>query len=259
MPIFSLDNAEHDLGGELLCQITERPIINLRILGRSEMPTCECHAAVYGTGNNITLKGDMIRRGLICSLEALDERPELREFQRDVLRQIASNRSTYVAGGLTIIRAYLAAGAPRVCGPFGSYADWSRMVRSPLVWLGEPDPVTSIDATRAEDADLADLGEFIDLWVSQLRVDGTTYLSARLVEIANEPPSPGDFNGPLLKQFFLRVAADKNGEVSSKRLGEWLRRMSGRVVTRPADGRRYQLIREQSHSNRACFRLLDLG
>jgi putative DNA primase/helicase len=259
VPIFSLDNAEHDLSGELLCQITERPIVNLRILGRSEMPTCECHAAVFGTGNNITLKGDMIRRGLICSLEALDERPELREFQKDVLRQIASNRSAYVAAGLTIMRAYLAAGAPRMCGPFASYAEWSRMVRSPLVWLGEPDPVESTDAIRAEDTDLADLGELIELWVSELRVGDTAYLSARLVEIAHEPRAPGDLNPPALKEFFLRVAGDKDGKISTKRLGEWLRRMSGRVVTCVANGRRYQLAREQSHAHRACFRLVDLG
>ena len=259
VPIFSLDNAEHDLSGELLCQITERPIVNLRILGRSEMPTCECHAAVFGTGNNITLKGDMIRRGLICSLEALAERPELRKFDKDVLKQIASNRSAYVAAGLTIMRAYLAAGAPRMCGPFASYAEWSRMVRSPLVWLGEPDPVESTDAIRAEDTDLADLGELIELWVSELRVGDTAYLSARLVEIAHEPRAPGDLNPPALKEFFLRVAGDKDGKISTKRLGEWLRRMSGRVVTCVANGRRYQLAREQSHAHRACFRLVDLG
>ena len=51
----------------------------------------------------------------------------------------------------------ITAGAPEVCGPFGSYAEWSRMVRSPLVWLGEPDPVGSIETTQAEDAELADL------------------------------------------------------------------------------------------------------
>jgi putative DNA primase/helicase len=259
VPIFSLDNTEHDLSGELLCQITERPIVNVRILGRSEMPTCECHAAVFGTGNNITFKGDMIRRGLICNLEALDERPELREFNRDVLRQIAGNRSTYVAAGLTIMRAYLAAGAPRVCGPFASYAEWSRMVRSPLVWLGEPDPVESTDAIRAEDIDLADLSELIELWVQQLRVNDTTYLSASLVAIANEPPSPGDLNPPWLKELFLHVAGSKDGNISTRRLGEWLRRMSGRVVARAADGHKYQLVREQGRSHYACFRLVDLG
>ena len=33
-PIVSLDNCTHDLGGELLCQLTERPVVKIRILGR---------------------------------------------------------------------------------------------------------------------------------------------------------------------------------------------------------------------------------
>jgi len=57
IPIVSLDNCIHDLEGELLCQVTERPMIRIRILGRSEMPLCECHTVVYATGNNITFKG----------------------------------------------------------------------------------------------------------------------------------------------------------------------------------------------------------
>src|SRR5262249_11333507 len=47
IPIVSLDNCIHDLEGELLCQLTERPVIRIRILGRSEMPPCECHTAVF--------------------------------------------------------------------------------------------------------------------------------------------------------------------------------------------------------------------
>src|SRR5262249_33543900 len=94
---------------------TERPVIRIRILGRSEMPPCECHTAVFATGNNITFKGDMVRRGLVCNLEALDERPELRSFQNDALDIAAANRSTYVAAALTIVRAYLAGGSPKVC------------------------------------------------------------------------------------------------------------------------------------------------
>ena len=145
--IVSLDNVMHDLGGELLCQLTERPVIKIRILGRSEMPECESHTAVFATGNNVTFKGDMVRRGLVCNLEALTERPELREFKKDALDRAASHRGAYVAAALTVIRAYLTAGAPRVCGPFGSYTAWSRMVRSPLVWLGEPDPIASMDSS----------------------------------------------------------------------------------------------------------------
>ena len=57
------------------------------------------------------------------------------------------------------------------------------MVRSPLVWLGEPDPVASVDATMAEDPNLADLRELFEWWRGELRLD-EDYLSARLVEIA---------------------------------------------------------------------------
>lgn len=147
-PIVSLDNCTHDLDGELLCQFTERPLVKIRILGRSETPECECRTAVFVTGNNITLKGEMNRRHLVCNLEALVERPELREFKRDALEQAAEHRAEYIAAIFTIIRAYLAAGSPRICGPLGSYAAWSKLVRSPLVWLGEPDPIASMDAAR---------------------------------------------------------------------------------------------------------------
>jgi putative DNA primase/helicase len=258
IPIVSLDNVTHDLGGELLSQLTERPLIKIRILGRSEMPDCECHAAVFSTGNNVTFRADMGRRGLICNLETFEERPELHEFQKDVLKQIAANRSVYVAAGLTIMRAYLAAGAPRVCGPLGSYAAWSRMVRSPLVWLGEPDPTTSLEAIRAEDPDLANLHEFIELWIgSDLKINNEAYHTARIAEVACEQPA--GFNRPVFKELLQQIAADKNGEVSNRRLGEWLRRMSGRIVIGRADGHKYQLVREQGRSGFARFRLLDLG
>jgi hypothetical protein len=240
IPMISLDNCTHDLGGEFLCQIAERPVVKIRILGRSETPDCEVHTAVYATGNNITFKGDMVRRGLVCNLETLDERPELRKFDRDTLRQAAASRGTYVAAALTVMRAYLAAGAPPVCGPFGSYAEWSQMVRGPLVWLGEPDPVASVDATQAEDPELADLREMVDQWRDELKLD-EPYASASIIEAASA--APAGFNPPVFKQLLLRIAGDKDGNISAKRLGEWLRRNIGRVA-RGSDGRKYWLVRK---------------
>ena len=252
----SLDNCTHDLGGELLCQVAERPVVKIRILGRSEMPDCEVHTAVYATGNNITFRRDMIRRGLVCNLETLDERPELRVFYRNTLRQAAADRGAYVAAGLTIMRAYLAAGAPPVCGPFGSYPEWSQMVRSPLVWLGEPDPIASIDTTQAEDPELADLREVIDQWRDELKLD-EPYGSASIVEAASA--APAGFNPPAFKQLLLRIAGGKDGNISAKRLGEWLRRSSGRVA-RGSDGKKYWLVREQHvHDGRARFRLREVA
>jgi hypothetical protein len=231
IPIFSLDNCTHDLEGELLCQLTERPLVNVRILGRSEMPPCECRSTVFATGNNITFKGDMIRRGLVCNLEALDERPELRVFDKDALEVAAANRGVYVAAGLTIVRAYLAAGSPTVCGPFGSYSAWSVMVRSPLVWLDELDPVISMEGIRGEDAVLNSMREFFGLWLDFGLDLETPYLTTTIIEEACV--APPNYWGPMaFKQFLLRIAASKGNPnaISPERLGHWLRKISGRIA-----------------------------
>jgi hypothetical protein len=262
--IVSLDNCVHDLEGELLCQVTERPVIRIRVLGRSEMPLCECHTVVYAIGNNITFRGDMIRRGLVCNLEAMDERPELRQFQDDALELVAADRGAYVAAALTIVRAYLCAGSPSVCPPFGSYAAWSTMVRSPLVWLGEPDPVISMEGLRDEDIELANIREFFGFWMEYGLALDTPYVTADIIEEATAA-APSNYWGPReFKPFLLRIAAAKGDatKVSAERLGHWLRRISGRIVKlTDVQGmeRRYRLIREQDRLKRACFRLIRLS
>ena len=251
--LISLDNCTHDLSGELLCQLSERPVVRIRVLGQSAMPSCECHTMVFATGNNIGFRGDMVRRGLVCDLEALDERPELRKFDNDALEAATIDRADYLAASFTIIRAYLAAGAPEVCGPLGSYSAWSKMVRSPLVWLGMPDPAASMETARAEDPVLADMREFFDLWIDyELGLD-TPYITNRIIELACAPPS--GFNQPVFEEFLLRIAAGRDGKISSKRLGEWLRRISGRVVTRAADDCRYRLVTGRVNAARATFQL----
>ena len=230
--IVSLDNMTRDLEGELLCQVAERPMVRIRILGKSEMPLVEVHTALFATGNNVGFAGDMVRRGLVIDLEALSERPEKREFQRNVVEEMHAARAAYVAAALTVVRAYIAAGAPKVCGPFGSYAAWSTMVRSPLMWLGEPDPVASMEEIREEDVELTNIREFFSLWPAYMMVGAPhAYTVARMIEFACER-KPGDFNSLDLKLFFLKVAAmrGRESEISPERLGQWLKRISGRIV-----------------------------
>ena len=63
-PLFSIDNLNGELGGDFLCQLTERPLLSVRVLGRSEQPLIPNRTTVLATGNNIRLRGDMARRGL---------------------------------------------------------------------------------------------------------------------------------------------------------------------------------------------------
>ena len=250
--IISIDNCTRDLSGDLLCQLTERSLIKIRVLGRSEMPECECHTTVFATGNNVLFKGDMVRRGLTCNLDVLDERPELREFRHDPLRRVLADRGTYVAAALTIVRAYLAAGAPQKSA-LGSYAEWSRMVRSPLVWLGEPDPVESMDSARDEDPELGDIRELFGLWPDYFDLDQKV-TTGQIIELACQAPAANDFNRHPLKELLLGVAGDRDGGgISAKRLGWWLRGISGRVEAG------HRLSMDRLDKSRACFWLTKVG
>src|SRR4051812_7165201 len=79
-PIIALDNVSNFLGGEFLCQLTERPLVNVRILGYSKTPEFECKSMMFVNGNNFFLFGDITRRIVLCNLDAGIERPELRRF-----------------------------------------------------------------------------------------------------------------------------------------------------------------------------------
>ena len=66
---------------------------------------------------------------------------------------------------------------------------------------------------------------------------------------------PVGFNPNPCKELLLRIAGDKDGNISAKRFGEWLHRNSGRVV-RVDDGRRFRLVRQPHlRDGRAQYRL----
>ncbi len=56
-PVVSIDNVNGELGGDMLCQLTERPLVRVRILGKSEAPELECRSTTFATGNNLILTG----------------------------------------------------------------------------------------------------------------------------------------------------------------------------------------------------------
>jgi hypothetical protein len=252
--VVSLDNVSGELGGDALAQMTERPLVRVRILGRSEAPEFECKAAVFATGNNLVLVGDMVRRAVTCTLDAGIERPELREFGFDPLDSVLQNRGAHVAACLTIARAYKAAGAPKVCRPLGSYGEWSDTVRAPLIWLGEADPVASMEAAREEDPELSAIRELFGNLPIHFGERGWT--TAELIKIACERDGPivsgfklPDFKHAQLRELLFRVAGE-GGVVSGKRLGKFLSRITGRVV----GGLRLEKKSDRSHGNRFSLR-----
>jgi putative DNA primase/helicase len=242
-PLISIDNVNGELGGDALCQAIERPIVDVRILGKSETVRIESRGtSIYCTGNNVMLRGDLCRRAITTTLDPEMERPELRQFKRDPIATILENRGKYIAACLTIVRAYILAGRPDRAPKLASFEGWSDTVRSALIWLGEADPVISMETSYDEDPERVELADMITTWADEIKVGFSNRKTiAEVIEVAEET-SQQTYGGsmqpdhPELLSILQQVTKTKRGlQLNSLALGYWLRRNKGKI----ADGKRF--------------------
>lgn len=232
--VLSIDNLETPLGGELLCQLLTQTSVKLRTLGKSVNTEVPVTTSFFATGNNLTVVGDLTRRVLIATLEVDDERPELRTFDFHPIALVREFRTDMVKAIITIIRAYMLSGERVHLTPLGSFEEWSRMIREPLVWLGEADPVEVLDEVRKNDPRLSRLRQVMSAWDG---VFGGRAMKVRDVVSAameNEPVDGGKINPDLWEAVMAIGGGDKF--VSNEKVSWWLRKNAGRVV----DGKRFE-------------------
>jgi putative DNA primase/helicase len=247
-PLLSIDNVEHPLGGELLCQMLTQPLLKVRVLGTSNLFEVPPNMALFATGNNLEIAGDMTRRTLLCQLDPQCERPELRQFDFDPVAMVAADRARYIGAALTVLRAYVTAGRPNAPTPLGSFEEWSDTVRGALLWLGETDPVITLEAARESDPILTDLRALMAAWSGRIgHYEQMT--AAKLIERSNQTGMQGDFANPDLREALMSIAGDGR-TINSRRLGRWLKSHSRRIV----NGLRILLIEDDSEHG-ARYRL----
>jgi putative DNA primase/helicase len=203
-------------------------VVSVRQLGQSSFIKIESRATCYATGNNIRLVGDMTRRVIMCSLDPDMERPELREFKRDPFDDVLANRGLYVAAALTIVSAYMQAGCPDPARPIASFEDWSRIVRSALIWLGRADPVDTMNAAREDDPVKLTLLNLLSSWFDA--VGDTPHTAGEIVSMSQLTGYDGAYLNESLRETLHEVAFDRAKGVSSTRLGNYLRLYSDRIV-----------------------------
>jgi hypothetical protein len=234
--MISIDNCELPLGGPLLCQTVTQHFVKVRVLGFSKSVLIVNSAMLFATGNNLKLFGDMLRRGLICRLDAGEERPELRTFeQEDPEHVLKRERGRYAVAALTVLRAYLVVGKPVRRQPLGGFEGWSDLVRNALLWLGEEDPVETIETARAEDPERQHLEAVVTQWhavLSDRSVTARTVIEEacgfRLDPTATNPNHITYYH-PEFRNALLDVAGER-GRVSPGRLGTWLGGNKHKVV-----------------------------
>ena len=235
----SLDNMACDIKGALLAQMVTQICIETRILGKSEMPECEWRGMLFATGNNIRVVDDMIRRTLTCNLDAKVERPERRKFHFDPIQRVLKERAAYIAAAITIARAYMAADQPRATDmtPLAGFDAWSRMVREPLLWLGEGDPVVSMEKARASDPERVAAHELVSLWSQRIGIGKV--VSARDIIATAERFSK--FRALLIEQ----AGTLRGDQIDPVRLGKLLQTLHGRVY----DMLRIDVVSHRGRSN----------
>lgn len=243
-PMIAIDNIERGLRGDLMCQVATQATVRLRPLGGSGMRDLPTNTLLCATGNNLAIHGDLKRRTVLVRLDARTERPERRSFTKDHLAEVAANRGRLIADGLTVVLAYLAAGAPALdLFAYGGFEVWDRMVRRPLVWLGQPDPLLTAEGLRENDPDLEAARLLLASWYGVVTPAGSARSVAEILRAGS------DVNSDL--QDALQVICSE--KPNARRLGNWLRTHRDRIVTVTVEGTTRQLQLRQAGVDRKGF------
>jgi hypothetical protein len=258
-PIICLDNWNAPLEGDFLCQVSERPLLQLRRLGKSPPIRVANSFTVFANGNKASVTSDVVRRVIQCALDANIENPEDREFKHDPVATILANRGAYIAACLIIARAYIAAGRPGKL-KLPSFDGWSDTVRSALCWLGKADPVSTMAIARADDPIRQERVSVFSAWVKE-GFSELGYLTSEIVDQAEKirpttgPDDRGGWEYPALHAALLAVAEHRSlrGKIDLMRLAKWLAGNANNIAA--VDGTPYKLIVDRSDSWRPRWKL----
>jgi putative DNA primase/helicase len=272
--VIAIDNITEPVTGAKLLSVLTQQFADLRPLGSSKLVMHDTRSLFLFNGNNLMIPGDMCRRILMCGIDPECEHPERRAFDFDPLERARQNRGRYVMAGLTILQAYFADRELRKilpclfepeegpADPLGSYVDWSRWVRDPLMWLGQADPAATIDTSKSLDPVAERIADVFHNWAEVIG-EGVRITVKDAVDKADTAARGGvspylglttdPFNTtqsrPGLIDAFNAVAAPyargAGERVDPLRLGKWLGKHKNRVI----DGHRMVLVPEKRDGN----------
>jgi putative DNA primase/helicase len=255
-PIISLDNVNDVLCSDKLAVAVEQPMITVRVLGFSKTVDIENKACIFATGCNITVRGDMVRRTLLCSIDPNQEAPEKRTFKRNPYQEILADRGEYIAAAMTIVRAYLAAGEPQVeFAKLVSFGAWSRFVQRPLIWLGCFDPVQSVAVSEEADPDRGAISEVLAAWHHSMGDEPFTLktIAAKVqAKDRDDYGGSGAFINPDLREALMNVAPNRDGSLNTKKLAGWPRKNAGKIV----GGMKVIQDGRDDHSQKALWKVI---
>ncbi len=192
-----------------------------RILGVSKVATVGTASLVLGSGNNVGPLRDLARRVLTINLNARSETPGTLAYKGNPIASLKADRERYIHAVLTIVEAWKAAGSPRAIVPsIASYGGhWSDYCRHALLWLGLPDPASTLLNQMQSDPDADVLHRFMEAWHE---AHGNSPITIRRLL--------DDIYGSDLLDAILDLPVIDRGNINRSRLGHYLRRNRDKIV-----------------------------
>lgn len=233
-----LDNVTRSIDSASLAAALTATMWTDRLLGRSETRSVRIRATWIATANNPSMSREIARRIIRIRMDAQAERPEERAGfrHRHLARWAADHRRELIAAALTLVQAWLAAGAPMGDQVLGSFDDWAQVHGGVLDVAGVPGFLANRRNARYAISDEdAVIAEFVERWWALK--GGAVVASKDLYEIARD-----------LGDYPMGNSSTENGMRMS--FGRHLSKQDGRVFGRyrvtfvdvPTSGSHYQLV-----------------
>ena len=228
----TLDNWSTSIGGDAINALLTAATWSDRLLATNTTVTLPARVTWVASGNNLSCRGDMVRRTLLAIIDPRCERPEQREFEvKNLTHHVLSHRGKLLSALYTVLRAYALAGEPEKHGPtLGRFEQWTMAVAAPIRWLGWPDPIQSQERLRADDPETARLSAFLSAWHGVFG-DRTITVAELIGTAMGEGHSFGAVSErrAALREALEDAAGDRPGQINRKKLGWFLRYFAGRV------------------------------
>ena len=223
--VIILDNCSRPIGGDFLCVILTAPVCHPRRLGLSENVCCSTSTLIIATGNNMVANGDVAGRCVFSYNKPATEFPHKRTFDFDLIQEIEQKRPALVTAGLTLMRAYVAAGCPSLDGVKPSrFPDWDKFVRLPIIWAGGQDIQPAMDKVLGEDPKRAMLGGLLQAWYA-VYGDQEKVLADVIAELELESPHGTGLSAERqhLRHAIKEAVPSKTPTRDTNQFGYWLR------------------------------------
>ncbi len=226
-----IDNVTRPLGDATLCAHLTAATAKIRQFGTLIQFPAPHRTFWMATGQNLIITKDMARRTVLARVVVDMERPELRPAEQfkipDIRRHVRTHRHELLRAALAIVAAYAQAGRPAQASALGSFEDWSRDVRSALIWAGAADPVRTQEAILGSDPDREAAAVIFSNLCLRFGEDTFTVSELTRVAIEGTRDSATPAERALGEQF---SAMGRSGRPEAQKVQGWLRRFKDRVV-----------------------------